>query len=712
MRPHRLRVTAFGAFAGTEEVRFDDLEGLFLLHGETGAGKTTLLDAIAFALYGRVPGERGKAKRLRSDHAAIGVTTEVELEATIGGRRLRVTRSPEQERPKRSGTGMTRMQASVRLEEGTASGEWEVKSIRVGEADAEILDLMGMSADQFFQVVLLPQGQFAQFLHAGAEARAELLQKLFGTDRFRTAEQWLAERRRTTASAVETAAGRVNELMARVSQVAGEPLPDEPGTPAEPGQSGSWQVTWLAGLMSATGSRATESARLVQERKTALDAAHTAKTEADQLAARQRRRREALRKQGELEDAAPAVVSLRGEADAAARAAEVAPELDGADRAAKAAADASRAEERARGALPAEPETLRGANADALRAAGEEQRARLGRLDGLRAVARQATDEDTAAAVARTRAAQLETALAAGQTAIAERRQERERSVAARDAASQAAEALPAAQASAKSARQVADDSAALAKQHAARRKLHEAHLTAREKALGLREDASRVREARIDGMRAELAATLVDRTPCPVCGSLDHPEPVEPTFEPVSRDQEEAATALADKASAAADNAGQKVAAADAVLSDLAQRLAAADFTLPSGFPAVPLEPATLDSAVPDSAVPDSAALDSAVSDSAVPDPAELDPAELAEAARTAETNARRLEAEARQLKSTAAALSDLQRALDDLDQAIADAERKQGEFAEQRKAALAEADGAAQRAAEAQQRLRAQLG
>ena len=72
MRPHRLRVTAFGAFGGTVEVSFDDLasSGLFLLHGETGAGKTTLLDAIGFALYGQVPGERGKTRRLRSDHAA------------------------------------------------------------------------------------------------------------------------------------------------------------------------------------------------------------------------------------------------------------------------------------------------------------------------------------------------------------------------------------------------------------------------------------------------------------------------------------------------------------------------------------------------------------------------------------------------------------------------------------------------------------------
>src|SRR5579863_4723747 len=113
MRPHRLRVQAFGAFAATEEVSFDDLEGLFLLHGETGAGKTTLLDAIAFALYGKVPGKRAEAKRLRSDHAAADVRTEVELEATVGARRLRITRSPEWERSKKSGTGTTKVPASV-----------------------------------------------------------------------------------------------------------------------------------------------------------------------------------------------------------------------------------------------------------------------------------------------------------------------------------------------------------------------------------------------------------------------------------------------------------------------------------------------------------------------------------------------------------------------------------------------------------------------
>jgi DNA repair protein SbcC/Rad50 len=221
VRPHRLRVTAFGAFGGTAEVCFDDLAtaGVFLLHGETGAGKTTLLDAIGFALYGRVPGERGKTRRLRSDHAGPDTATEVQLELTIGGRRMRITRKPEQERPKRRGSGTTTEPAKILLEE-LAGASWRAVSTRAGEADDEISDLMGMSADQFFQVVLLPQGQFAQFLHADAEHRRRLLEKLFGTDRFRAVEDWLAERRRATAHAVEEAEQGVSELLARVAQVA------------------------------------------------------------------------------------------------------------------------------------------------------------------------------------------------------------------------------------------------------------------------------------------------------------------------------------------------------------------------------------------------------------------------------------------------------------------------------------------------------------
>ena len=115
MRLHRLSVTAFGPFAGTVEVDLDQLSeaGLFLLTGPTGAGKTSVLDAVCFALYGDVPGDRGAAKRLRSDQAAPGVRPVVELELTVSGRRLRLVRSPAWEREKRRGTGTTTEQASV-----------------------------------------------------------------------------------------------------------------------------------------------------------------------------------------------------------------------------------------------------------------------------------------------------------------------------------------------------------------------------------------------------------------------------------------------------------------------------------------------------------------------------------------------------------------------------------------------------------------------
>jgi exonuclease SbcC len=455
MRPHRLRVQAFGAFAGTEQVIFDDLEGLFLLHGETGAGKTTLLDAIAFALYGKVPGERGSAKRLRSDHAAPGLPTEVELEAAIGDRYLRITRKPEQERPsqRKTGTGIARDQASVRLEERTAAGTWELKSARIVEADQEIKDLMGMSADQFFQVVLLPQGQFAKFLQADARDKEALLRKLFATDRFAGVEAWLADRRRSTADDVKKTAEAVDVFMARIAQAAGVAVP--PSAPALPGESPAerWQAAWAAGLAASAAARRDDAADLVAAGQRRLEETFADKTRAEKLADRQRRRREALRRQADLAAATPAVERLRAEADAAARAAEVTADLDAAARAAIPAeltAPAGSGPAAGQGAGPDQhvdpdgtPAVLRDAAPEQLRSAADDQHAHLGRLDALRAVERQANAEDKASADARARAATLEAALGETRAAAAHRIEARPQAAHARDAASRPARPWP-----------------------------------------------------------------------------------------------------------------------------------------------------------------------------------------------------------------------------------------------------------------------------
>lgn len=209
MRIHRLEIQAFGPFAGREIIDFDQLgaQGLFLLNGSTGAGKTSILDAIAYALYGQVPGSRsGSTSALRSHHAAEGVAPEVLCEFTAGGRCLEVVRRPEWMRPVKRGTGTTREQASTQLREKTADG-WEVKSTRNDEAASEIHQLLGMSMAQFTKVVLLAQGDFAAFLRATATERQALLQKLFGTDIYQGVEARLAVDAREANAAVTAGLG-------------------------------------------------------------------------------------------------------------------------------------------------------------------------------------------------------------------------------------------------------------------------------------------------------------------------------------------------------------------------------------------------------------------------------------------------------------------------------------------------------------------------
>jgi exonuclease SbcC len=658
MRPHRLLVTAFGAFAAGEQVVFDDLDGLFLLHGETGAGKTTLLDAIAFALYGRVPGERGSARRLRSDHARAGVATEVELEATIGGRRLRITRRPEQDRPRRSGGGTTRDQASIRLAERDANGDWTVTSTRLGEADREIADLMGMSAEQFFQVVLLPQGQFAQFLHARAQEKEALLQKLFGTDRFSQVEDWLADRRRATDKEVAAAEESVAFLVAQLAQAADTETPDS-GAVLD-------AQDWAAAIARLAAAGQEAAVGLVELRRRNLAEALAVKACAEQLAERQRRRQEALLNQRELHDATPELKHLPGD-------------------------HAS------------------------LRAAGQDAQAQVGRLEALRAVARQAEAEDEIAATARARAASLDGDLADVTASVRALRDARPEAEQARDAASAAAAALPAAQARADAARMVARDATALVTEQATRGELREARLTAREEALTAQAEALRVRAARIDGMRAELAAQMTDDSPCPVCGSLDHPDPVDAeSFPPVSRDQEDAAFAAADEAARDADQAGQRVAAVDAVIADLTRRLTAAGFfaSAPAAAGPPPADSARRTQATGSSEPAKAGVSHTPALGAATLDVVSLGAETLAGAARLADADADRFEAAATRLSATAATLGARQGELDDLDRSIADGQARLAELTEQRLAALDGAESAEARAARNRADLAARLG
>lgn len=310
MRLHGLTLTAFGPFGATQHVDFDALSsaGLFLLHGPTGAGKTSVLDAVCYGLYGAVPGARqSPGTSLRSDHAPAGLPTEVRLELTVGGRRLEITRRPAQPRPKKKGDGFTTEKAQSWLREYDPENGWQALSRSHQEIGEEITQLIGMSRDQFCQVVLLPQGDFARFLRADAEARGKLLGRLFDTRRFAAVEERLTELRRTAETQVKAGDEQTLAIAQRIAQAAGPaagelPLPD--AQPGEPGLSDG-VLEWSAVARSGARERLDIAESVLAAAESRQAAARRELDAARELARLQQRYEETRRRATELEARRP-----------------------------------------------------------------------------------------------------------------------------------------------------------------------------------------------------------------------------------------------------------------------------------------------------------------------------------------------------------------------------------------------------------------------
>ncbi|MGD6750469.1 AAA family ATPase [Streptomyces sp. BH105] len=335
MRLHTLTITAFGPFGASQKVDFDDLSaaGLFLLHGPTGAGKTSVLDAVCYALYGSVPGARqggsGQGQNLRSDHAEAGVRTEVILDLTVAGRRLEITRQPPHLRPKKRGTGFTTEKAQSWLREyDSVAAKWKDLSRSHQEIGEEITQLLGMSKDQFCQVVLLPQGDFARFLRADAEARGKLLGRLFDTHRFAAVEQRLAEDRK--AAQKQVAAGDA-ELLAdahRMQQAAGTVVELDPvdAAPGDPGTADA-VLTWAATARSTAREHFTHAHIALDAAESARIAAQRDLSEATETHRLQLRFAQARERQAALDERAGEHRAVQDRMDRARKAATVEPAL-------------------------------------------------------------------------------------------------------------------------------------------------------------------------------------------------------------------------------------------------------------------------------------------------------------------------------------------------------------------------------------------------
>ena len=550
MRLHRLDITAFGPFGGSQRVDFDALSaaGLFLLHGPTGAGKTSVLDAVCYALYGSVPGARqsGQGTGLRSDHAAPGTRTSVTLELTVAGRRLEITRQPPWERPKKRGTGTTLDKAQTWLREyDAATGAWRDRSRSHQEIGEEITQLLGMSREQFCQVVLLPQGDFARFLRADAEARGKLLGRLFDTQRFAEVEKRLADRRRATEAEVRDGDAALLADAHRMQQAAGGTMDLPELAPGDPGLAD-------AVLSAAAIARSTAREELTVARSR-LAAAESARAAADralddvrELARLQRRFAQARQRAGLLQERADAHREAQARMERARKAEAVAPALELRESAEAEHRRAVNAEAHARAALPERyaDAGAAGLAADARRAAEE-----LGGLESARRAERRLADlvaeRDGLDRQERADEEILEETgawLAEWETTRARLRSRVESAQEAAGRAEQLAERREPARRRLDAARQ--------------RDRLTEAAAAAQRKALDSAERAVEARahwldlkEQRLNGIAAELAAGLADGEPCAVCGATDHPAPARRTAGHVDRETEERALAAYQRA-------------------------------------------------------------------------------------------------------------------------------------------------------------------
>ncbi|MFI1393936.1 AAA family ATPase [Streptomyces sp. NPDC020681] len=560
MRLHQLTVSAFGPFGSSQDVDFDALSaaGIFLLHGPTGAGKTSVLDAVCFALYGAVPGARqSPGTSLRSDHAQHGTFTEVALELTVGGRRLEIRRRPAQPRPKKKGGGFTTEKAQSWLREyDSGTGAWKALSRSHQEIGEELTQLLGMSRDQFCQVVLLPQGDFARFLRADAEARGKLLGRLFDTRRFAAVEDRLADQRRAAEAQVRAGDERLLAIAHRMEQAAGAAADDWPLPQQQPGDPGLAAAVLAWAAVARAGARermdiADAALSAAESRQAAARLALDAERELDRL---QRRYDDARSRATALEELRPEREALRTRLERSRKAELVGPALRLRDDAEREHLGASTSHDRARAEL--HPDLM---EAGAEQLSGLERRLRqdLGALEAARRAERRSAEitRERADLDRQARADEdvLQDAAAwlSGWDALRDTHQER--ITAAQDAATRAehlAGRLEPARRGLGAARE-RDELAERAD------RIEEQLRTAREQANAARERWLDLKERRLRGIAAELAAALVPGKPCTVCGSAEHPAPARAGEGHVDRAAEESAyesSTRADTAKSAAE--------------------------------------------------------------------------------------------------------------------------------------------------------------
>jgi len=551
MKLHRLRMTAIGPFANNAEIDFNRLgeSGLFLLEGPTGSGKSTIIDAVSFALYGKVAQSSGVIERIKSHHTSPAIEPVVELVFETQSGLFRIRRTPSYERVKARGTGLLMTHMSVKLFRLTSPDDLdggELISNRMSEAEDEITRVVGLNHPQFAQTVVLPQGEFANFLRADTNTKRALLQRLFGTEVLARTQEVLIEGRRAAQQQRDLAERAISAANHRF--VAAAQLPDEPTTRAsalvEAGQYD--ELTEYTGRVVAELRAVADEATAANKRSQAARVrVGRAYQEALELTQRYQRRQLFRARDLELHNAQPEYDVRRDELAAAERARSVEPEAEALAAAKDQLDQAQAADERARDELSPE---LASRDIKGLRSTASARRTKIGKLaedlrrerelDSVRQITvglgQQLLVLSSAGDAVRTELAQLP-------KRIAELASARERALA-------CAVEVPALLAELQRAdeRLIAAERAVEAEKVA---RDEEQVMQALLQACEQQEARLAVlRQGRLESMAGDLGLKLTPGTECVVCGSVEHPRPATPKPNHVTDEQVSQAEAEANR--------------------------------------------------------------------------------------------------------------------------------------------------------------------
>ncbi|BAJ75263.1 ATPase [Microbacterium testaceum StLB037] len=555
MKLHRLELEGFGPFLDEQVVDFDAFadDGIFLITGRTGAGKSSVLDGVCYALYGGVPRYDGAERRLRSDHCGPDDPTRVTLEFSAEGERWRVTRSPEFERPKRRGGGTTKEPHRALLELRTAAG-WEGVAARPVDVGTRLDEILGLSQQQFLQVILLAQNRFARFLLAKNDERLGLLRTLFGTRSFEEYAVQLDERRKRSQERLAAEGVEVSTLLDEAERLAAELDADPAGsegedaavldavasadTPSPPGPlSVGERLARVVRAVERADYRVDTRARERDAADALLDGALAAERDARTLHERQRDRIRLREQLATLEAEAESIAAARAEVAAATEAEALRPAID-AER--RTAADSATAEAHLAAAVEQTEAVGEDAvgDAEALRVRDDELTALLSRCEAVRAAETSLTAADADEARAAARIAALETeraALLEGRAKLPEMLQTLGDQLSSLAGSAARRETAAARRVETRSRLDAAREAEHLLAQ---REQADMAALVRGEEMQNATDAWTALLRRRLAGAAAELAHDLVDGEPCAVCGSREHPHPATGNDAPVTDEQ------------------------------------------------------------------------------------------------------------------------------------------------------------------------------